>query len=82
MACPHDEKRFCPLMHAAHEGWGLGCDDGRLNMAGGCAVDRGKLDYTKATAELRAQRPGYVEQIEFAADVQASQDQRCRNMLH
>ena len=35
---------------------------------------------TKATAKLRARHPGYVERIEFAAEAEARQDQRRRNM--
>ncbi len=41
--CPRaDDVSRCPLYLAAHVGGG--CDDGRLEE-GGCAVDRGLMDY-------------------------------------
>ena len=49
--CPHARIDFCPLYIAAHEGGGLGCDDGRLGEHDGCAVHRG-MDYGQALAKL------------------------------
>lgn len=78
--CPHDDIRFCPLYHAAHEGWGLGCDDGKLG-SGKCAVARG-LSYIGAVKKIRKQHPGYVERIEKAMFDEESERQRRRNMRH
>ena len=57
-SCPHAEIRFCPLYHAAHEGQGHGCDDGRC-AEGGCAAVRG-LDYAAAVARLDPVKVGVL----------------------
>lgn len=76
--CPHADVRFCPLYHAAHEGWGLGCDDGKLD-AMACAASR-KLNYAKAVSRLRVEHPGYVERIEWNQALEESRQQRERNI--
>lgn len=76
--CPHDEARFCPLYHAAHEGGGHGCDDGRLGE-GGCAVDRG-LDYDRAYVRLCLAKPQLVAECEFKELEEARKQQRARNL--
>lgn len=76
--CPHADIRWCPLYHAAHEGWGLGCDDGGLGD-GNCAVARGQ-DYARSIGKIRTLHPGYVERIEWNEDAEAIAQQRERNV--
>lgn len=76
--CPHADIRWCPLYHAAHEAWGLGCDDGKIGN-GGCAAARG-MDYAKTVWKIRVLHPGYVEQIEWREQAEAIQQQRDRNV--
>ncbi len=54
-----------------------GCDDG--DWVNGCAVARG-LDYQAQIAAMRITHPGYVEQIEWNADLRERKAQQRRNM--
>lgn len=78
-ACPHEDKRFCPLYIAAHVPGAGGCDDGQLG-GGTCAVDRGKSFYDAKVCRLRLSHPGLVEDCEWRADLDQRQKQMARNM--
>lgn len=78
--CPHRDVRHCPLYHAAHMAGGFGCDDGKIDHAGGvCAVARG-LDYRQRVEMLRVKCPGVVEQCEWNEALSGRKAQRTRNL--
>ncbi len=77
-ACPHKDIQFCPLYVAAHDGQGLGCDDGGLGY-GECAVSRG-LVYARQVELIRVKCPGMVEQLQWREDGQKTREQRARNL--
>ena len=76
--CPHDRIEFCPLYIAAHEGEGLGCDDGRLGE-GGCAISR-SMDYGKALARLSLAKRELVLECAERENQHMKIEQRRRNM--
>jgi hypothetical protein len=76
--CPHARIEFCPLYVAAHEGGGLGCDDGRL-AEGGCAASRG-MDYGKALARLSYENRDLVLECAEREHQYMMIEQRRRNM--
>lgn len=76
--CQHERIEFCPLYIAAHEGAGLGCDDGRL-AEGGCAVSRG-MDYGKALARLSSENRDLVLECASRESEHMRIEQRRRNM--
>ncbi|TCQ82602.1 hypothetical protein EDF68_101993 [Ochrobactrum sp. BH3] len=55
-----------------------GCDEGDLAIDG-CAVAHG-LDYAAQISAMRVHYPGYVEQIEWNADLRERKAQQRRNM--
>lgn len=77
--CPHHNIVHCPLYLASHEGQGFGCDDGRLEPWGGCAVDRG-ADYGAMVAKYAAVNPQAVAECAFMEAEEARKQQRARNM--
>lgn len=78
--CPHRDVQHCPLYHAAHYGGGLGCDDGKIDHAGGvCAVYRG-ANYRQLVELIRVQLPGVVERCEWNEALVERAGQRARNL--
>ena len=77
--CPHSRIEFCPLYIAAHEGDGLGCDDGRLGEHDGCAVHRG-MDYGRALAKLSFANRELVQECAERESHFMKIEQRRRNM--
>lgn len=77
--CPHADIRFCPLYYASHTAWGVGCDDGKTNGHDGCGVSR-SYDYGQMLAALYRVSPGMIAECATAENVEASRQQRNRNM--
>lgn len=64
--CPHEQIKYCPLYHAAHESTGgLHCVDADADGFNGCAVDRGKLKYDQVYAGLNIAFPRIVADCEW-----------------
>jgi hypothetical protein len=83
--CPHDNIVYCPLYLASHGGewgFGLGCDDGKLDQ-GGCAVSRG-MNYAETCIALAERVPRLMAEVRFlekaAVEAAARKAQRDRNM--
>lgn len=77
--CPHADIRFCPLYHASHTAWGVGCDDGKASGWDGCGISRA-LNYGRLIAELSRVSPQMIAECAFAENAEASKQQRNRNM--
>lgn len=77
--CPHADIRFCPLYHASHTAWGLGCDDGKATGWDGCGVSRA-LDYGTLLAALIGVSPQMVALCAFQENAETSKQQRDRNL--
>lgn len=77
MKCPHDRIQHCPLYVESHHCRGLGCVD---DVGRPCGVERGKMDYTKAVANLRAADAKLVAIVEFNEQAHQSREQISRNM--
>jgi hypothetical protein len=77
--CPHADIRFCPLYHASHTAWGLGCDDGKSAGWNGCGVSRA-LDYGRCLAELAKVSPQMIALCAFQENAEVAMAQRNRNM--
>lgn len=77
--CPHVDIRFCPLYHASHTAWSLGCDDGKSTGWDGCGVSRA-LDYGTCLAELHRVSPRMIADCALAENAEVSKAQRNRNM--
>ena len=76
--CPHKNIVHCPLYVEAHNGRGMGCDDGGL-ADGFCGISR-KLDYHHELGRLMAVDPQLVAQIQWEEKLASYEDQRKRNM--
>lgn len=76
--CPHGNIVHCPLYVAAHEGDGLGCDDGHMGFEG-CAIDRG-ADYNQMVAKLCRKNPAMVRECADRENAELARQQRARNM--
>lgn len=77
--CPHADIRFCPLYHASHTAWALGCDDGKSSGWDGCGVSRA-LDYGRCLAELAKVSSKMIAECAFAENAEVAKAQRNRNM--
>ena len=79
--CPHQNVAHCTLYIASHDGRlaGYGCDDGKLDIAEGCAVSRGK-DYGQAVEALEAVAPTLNSFCQLRRHAAELLEQRDRNM--
>jgi hypothetical protein len=77
MKCPHAHINHCPLYVESHNCRQLGCVD---DLAKPCRVERGKMRYEKAVANLRTEDARLIAICEFNEKAHESREQISRNM--
>lgn len=75
--CPHARIQFCPLYVESHHTRGFGCVD---DAATPCRVERGKMSYAKAIAQLSGVDARLVATLAFNEDAHRRAAQRARNL--